>query len=110
MQKLTIIGNLGEDARVVQPAQGSDRQPFVAFPVACNESWKDAQGVKQERTTWYNCISSYQNIAAYLKKGNQIYVEGQPIYKTFTDKAGNQQIDITIRVNNFEFIGGKKAE
>ena len=110
MQKLTIIGNLGEDARVVQPAQGSDRLPFVAFSVACNETWKDAQGIKQERTTWYNCISSYQNIAAYLKKGSKIYVEGRPTFKTFADKAGTQQIDIKINVDRFEFLDSKKAE
>ena len=69
MQQITIIGNLGEDARVVQPANGSGRQPFVAFQVACNESWKDKEGVKQERTVWFNCITSYQNLAIYLKKG-----------------------------------------
>lgn len=49
---LTVVGHLGQDCttKIIEGGRS-----LTQFSVAHTESWKDAQGVKQERTSWFNC-------------------------------------------------------
>lgn len=106
MQKLTIIGNVGQDAQVVTAHAGA--MPFVSFSVGCNESFTGADGVKQQRTTWYNVAYKHTNVAQYLRKGTKVYVEGNPQFKTYTDKGGAVQVDVKISARTLELLDNKK--
>ncbi|WP_238373817.1 single-stranded DNA-binding protein, partial [Kingella kingae] len=61
------------------------------FSVATSESWKDQQGIKQERTEWHN-ITMYRKTAEiagqYLRKGNLVYLEGKIQTRKYVGKDG----------------------
>lgn len=106
MQKLVIIGNLGSDAQVRTVSNGGE--PFVSFSVGCNESYTDKEGNKQEKTTWYGCTYKHTRVAEFLKKGNQVYIEGMPNFKTYIAQDGKTYIDINVNVRVLEFLSSKK--
>ena len=84
MIKLTAIGNLGKDA-MLNNVNGKN---VINFTVAHTERYRDAQGNQKDKTTWVDCAywTERTGIAPYLKKGTQVYVEGQPDVRTYTLK------------------------
>ena len=46
----------------------------------------------------------------YLKKGSQIYVEGEPDTKQYTDKQGIERYVTSVNCTNFQMLGGRPAE
>lgn len=108
MQQLMIIGNVGQDATIVE----NNGNPFISFSVACNESYVDANGTKHEKTQWYNCVhrTRTNNVAAYIRKGDKIGVVGKPDFQIYRDKQGVAKIDAQIIVQTLDLIGGKKEE
>jgi len=77
INKVTLIGNLGADPEIRYMPDGS---PVATFSVATSDSWKDSNGVRQERTEWHRAVL-YRNLAElagkYLHKGASIYLEGR---------------------------------
>lgn len=108
MIKLQIIGHLGKDAEVKQISNRN----VIQFSVAHSESWKDNQGVKQSRTTWVNCSywTEKTGIAPYLKKGTQVYVEGQPEAQEWTGNDGKMNASLVCRVAKIELLGGQQQQ
>lgn len=105
MIKLQVIGNLGRDA-VVNNVNGKS---VINFAVAHTEKYKNAQGVQQDKTTWVDCAywTDRTAVAPYLKKGTQIYVEGQPDVRNYTTKEGVPGSSLTLRVLSVQLIGSK---
>ena len=104
MIKLLAIGHLGKDA-VVNNVNGKQ---VINFSVAHTEKYKDAQGNQQSKTTWVECAKwgEQTTIANYLKKGTQVYVEGQPEVKTYQKQDGTTAANITLRVGTVQLLGG----
>lgn len=112
MIKLTIIGNLGQDAKVLDAQNG---RKAITFSIAENEKWTDREGIKHEKTTWTNCTiwrSEGQSleIAKYLKKGTMVYVEGKPEAKLYNTSDGQPAIDNRCQVATIQLLGGKKDD
>jgi single-strand DNA-binding protein len=105
MQKLTLIGNVGNEAVIRTPKAGGEQ--FLAFTVACNESYKNAAGEKIEKTVWYDCVYRRTQLAAYIKKGDQIHVEGTPSYSLYTDREGKQGIAVSVSVSDIHLLNNK---
>lgn len=110
MRRFQVIGNLTKDAEV----KTVNTRKVINFSIAYNEVYRDANGEKFEKTTFYNCsIWRDENvkIADYLTKGTKVLVEGFPEPESWTDKNGNLQLGLRITVNNIEILGGgvKKA-
>lgn len=107
MLKLQLIGNLGQDATV----NNVNGKNVINFSVGVTERWKDAQGNQKERTTWVNCSMWRDNtsVAAYLKKGTQVYVEGSAEAKTYTTKQGEAIATLNVRVSEMKLLGSKQA-
>ena len=79
VNKVTIVGNLGQDPEVRTTNTGA---LVVTLSVATSENWKDKQtGEKRQRTEWHRVVIFNQGLAKiagdYLKKGAQVYLEGQ---------------------------------
>ena len=104
MIKLQVIGNLGKDC-TVNTVNGKN---VMNFNVAHTEKYKDAQGVQKEKTTWVECAywSDRTAVAPYLKKGTQVYVEGQPEVRTW-ESNGKSGASLTVRVSSVQLLGGK---
>ncbi len=105
MIKLQVIGNLGRDA-VVNNVNGKS---VINFTVAHTEKFKTAQGVQQDKTIWVDCSywTEKTAIAPYLKKGTQVYADGQPDLRTYTNKEGVQVTTFTLRVQMVQLVGNK---
>lgn len=108
MIKLLVIGNLGKDA-VLNSVNGKN---VINFTVAHTERYKDAQGVQKDRTVWVDCSywTDRTGVVPYLKKGTQVYVEGNPDVRTYTTQDGRNGATLTLRVLTIQLIGSKNNE
>ncbi|MDD2791984.1 MAG: single-stranded DNA-binding protein [Sediminibacterium sp.] len=108
MIKLTAIGNLGRDA-VLNTVSGRN---VINFTVAHTERYKDAQGNQKDKTIWVDCAywTERTGIAPYLKKGTQVYVEGQPDVRTYTTKEGVNGATLSLRVSSVQLLGSRSGE
>jgi single-strand DNA-binding protein len=108
MIKLQVIGNLGKDA-IVNNVNGKN---VINFTVAHTERYKDAQGNQKDRTTWVDCAywTDRTAVAPYLKKGTQVFVEGQPDVRTYTTQDGRQGASLSLRVVSVQLLGSKSNE
>jgi single-strand DNA-binding protein len=105
MIKLQVIGNLGKDA-LVNNVNGKN---VINFTVAHTERFKDAQGNQKDRTTWVDCAywTDRTAVAPYLKKGTQVFVEGQPDVRTYTTQDGRNGASLTLRVVSVQLLGSR---
>src|SRR6187399_3733482 len=105
MIKLQVIGNLGRDC-VTNNVNG---RTVMNFTVAHTERYKDAQGNQQDKTIWVDCSywTDRTAVAPYLKKGTQVYVEGQPDVRTYTTQDGRNGATLTLRVLSVQLLGSK---
>lgn len=107
MLKTQIIGHIGKDAYISATENGS----VANFSVAHSEKWKDSQGNPKERTTWVSCsVWDKDNLHPYLKKGQQVYIEGFPGVKQYEDASHKVCAQLTLRANNIQLLGGKKED
>jgi single-strand DNA-binding protein len=104
MIKTTAIGHLGNDAIV----NSVNNKNVINFNIAHTEKFKNSEGVDVNKTVWINCSywSEKLNIANYLKKGIQVYVEGVPSVKSYTDKNGVVQNQLALRITSIQVLGG----
>jgi single-strand DNA-binding protein len=108
MIKLQVIGNLGKDA-LVNNVNGKN---VINFTVAHTEKFKDAQGNQKDKTIWVDCAywTERTAVAPYLKKGTQVYVEGQPDVRSYTTTDGRNGASLVLRVSSVQLLGGKTNE
>lgn len=108
MIKLQVIGNLGKDA-IVNNVNGKN---VINFTVAHTERFKDAQGNQKDKTTWVDCAywTDRTAVAPYLKKGTQVFVEGQPDVRTYTTQDGRNGASLTLRIMSVQLLGSKSNE
>ena len=107
VNKAIIVGTLGQDPEVTYAASGS---AVVNISVATNESWKDKDGVKQDRTEWHRVVmfGKLGEIAGqYLKKGSQAYFEGKIQTRKWQDKTGQDRYSTEIVANEMQMLGSK---
>ena len=79
--------------------------------IATKEVYKNAQGEKVTETQWHNLVAwgKTAGIAEkYLKKGNEVALEGKLINRSYNDKEGNKKYVSEVEVNEFLLLGSKK--
>ena len=107
LNKVTLIGHLGKDP-INRYMQNGDA--VCNFSIATSESWKDAQGQRQERTEWH-AVTLYRKLAEiaaqYLKKGSLIYLEGKIQSRKYTDKQGIERTAYEIIGDELKMLGGR---
>lgn len=90
LNKVQIIGHLGRDPEVRSFANGGK---VCNLRVATSEQWKDkATGERKERTEWHSVSIMAEHAVnfaeQYLRKGSQVYVEGQLETRKWQDQSG----------------------
>ncbi len=106
--KVQLIGNLGMNPEIKNLDSG---KKLAKFSIATNESYTNAKGEKIEDTQWHNLIAwgkTADIIEKYLKKGNEVAVEGKLINRNYDDKDGNKRYITEILVNELLMLGSKK--
>nr|DAK42188.1 MAG TPA: Single strand binding protein [Caudoviricetes sp.] len=106
VNKVTLIGRLGRNPETRYMPNGD---AVCNFSVATDESRKDAQGNRQERTEWHN-ITMYRRLAEiatqYLKKGSLVYLEGKIQSRKYTGKDGVERTAYDIVGSEMKMLGG----
>lgn len=105
MQKLQVIGNIVRDAQVRE----SNGRKAINFVIAHNESYKNKEGVKVDKATYYSCTlwrepSQPTEVTKYLTKGIKVFVEGSPSAEIYKTKDGQNAIDNRINVKQIELL------
>ncbi|MGI9541878.1 MAG: single-stranded DNA-binding protein [Cyclobacteriaceae bacterium] len=110
VNKVILVGNLGKDPEVRHLESGV----MVAnFPMATSETYKDrTTGERKTVTEWHNIVL-WRGLAEvsekYLKKGNQVYIEGKLRTRSWTDQDGNTRYTTEVVADNMTMLGGKPA-
>ena len=109
VNRVTLIGNLGADPETRYMPNGD---AVANFSIATTDTWKDKNGMRQERTEWHN-ISMYRRLAEiageYLKKGSSVYVEGRLQTRKWQDKNGQDRYTTEIICDQMQMLGGKNG-
>jgi len=109
VNKVLLIGHLGKDAETKFTPSGVS---MTKFSVATNRRWKDQQtGEWKEETDWANVVLWRQeNLANYLTKGKQVYVEGRLQTRSWEDKDGKKQYMTEVVADEVILLGGRGGE
>jgi single-strand DNA-binding protein len=113
LNKVTLIGNLGNDPEV-RSTSGGNR--VATFSLATSRSWNGPAGDRQEKTEWHRCVvwntktSQLADIVEkYVKKGDKLYVEGRIEYRQWQDKEGQTRYSTEINVRELIMLTGKSG-
>ncbi len=107
LNKVLLIGNLGKDPELRYTPDGL---AILKFSIATSEYFNDKSGNKSEKTTWHNIVmfgKMAQNLANYLNKGKQVFVEGRISNRSYDDKDGNKKYITEIVATNIVLLGAK---
>ncbi len=102
-----LVGNLGMDPEV---KTFDVNKKLAKVSIATNESYKNDKGEKITETQWHNLIlwGAQANLAEqYLKKGDEVAIEGKLSNKSYIDKDGNKRYVSEVVVNEFLKVGGR---
>ena len=106
VNKVILLGNLGKDPDFKYLQNGT---AVTTFSLALNRNVKDGDGWK-EQTEWVRCVAwekQAETIGQYVKKGNQLYVEGRLQTREWTDNDNVKRYTTEIVVQEFNLIGSK---
>ncbi|MFM7357298.1 MAG: single-stranded DNA-binding protein [Sediminibacterium sp.] len=110
MVRMQAIGNLGKDA-VTNTVNG---KTVINFSIAHTDKGrdKDEKGNPKDKTIWVDCAywTEKTGVTQYLKKGTQVYVEGQPDIRTYTTQDGRTGASLSLRVGNLQLLGSRSGD
>ncbi len=108
VNKVILIGHLGRDAETKFTPGGA---AVTRFAVATNRRWKDQQsGEWKDETNWTNVVLwRAENLANYLTKGKQLYVEGRIQTRSYDDKDGKKVYATEVVADDVILLGGQEA-
>ena len=92
LNKVLLIGRLGADPEIKQMVNGKS---VARLSLATSQSWKDKNtGEKKEKTEWHRVVVFNEGLVIvvqqYLKKGAQVYIEGQLSTRKWKDEKSGQ--------------------
>ena len=92
LNKVLLIGRLGADPEIKEMVNGKS---VARLSLATSQSWKDKNtGEKKEKTEWHRIVVFNEGLVnvvkQYLKKGAQIYVEGQISTRKWKEESTGQ--------------------
>jgi single-strand DNA-binding protein len=115
VNKVILLGRLGRDPEARTMQNGGK---VVSFSVATSETWNDrASGERKERTQWHRVVIYNENLASvaerFLKKGSEVYLEGQLETRKYTDKDGAERETTEVVLRQFRgeltLVGGRAS-
>lgn len=116
LNKVQLIGNLGNDPEVRATSGGSGGNRVATFSLATSRAWTGASGEKQEKTEWHRCVAWNSKastladiVEKYVKKGDKLFVEGRIEYRQWQDKEGQTRYSTEINVRELIMLGGARG-
>ncbi len=110
LNKVMLIGNLGKDAETRSTKSGT---PVTSFTLATSYRYKDSNsGEWKDRTDWHDVVLwRSERVAAYLKKGKKVFVEGRLQTRSWDDQHGNkrQRTEVVCDPSGLMLLGGREG-
>lgn len=110
VNKVILIGNLGQDPEVRSFANGGQ---IANLRIATTEQWKDRQtGERKEHTEWHSVVLNdrlAEVAGQYLRKGSAVYIEGSLRTRKWQDQNGNDRYSTEIRGLGLQMLGGRPS-
>lgn len=105
VNKVILVGNLGSDPEIRYIPSGG---AVANLTVATSDSWRDkATGEQRERTEWHK-VALFGKLAEvageYLKKGTQVYIEGQLKTRKWQDQSGKDRYTTEVIVQGYSGV------
>ena len=114
LNKVLLIGRLGADPEIKQMVNGKN---VARLSLATSQTWKDKNtGEKKQKTEWHRVVVFNEGlvnvIQQYLKKGSQVYIEGQLSTRKWRDeKSGQDKYSTEVILQGYNssltMLGGK---
>ena len=104
VNKVILVGHIGKDAETKYTPGGVAR---TTFSIATSRRWKDKQSNEfKEETDWHNVVAwRSENVANYLLKGKQVYIEGHLQTRSY-DKNGEKRYVTEVVCDDVILLGG----
>jgi single-strand DNA-binding protein len=112
VNKVILLGRLGRDPEVRNFQNGGR---VVNLRLATSERYKDREGNMQEKTEWHSVAIFNEKLGEiaekYLRKGSEVYVEGQLETRKWQDQSGQDRYSTEIVLRQFRgelsLVGGR---
>jgi single-strand DNA-binding protein len=108
VNKVILLGRVGSDPEVKYMPSGN---AVLNLSIATNRKFKNQEsGSYEDKTEWHRVVffnKPAETIGQYIKKGQQLYVEGRLQTRKWQDKDGVEKYSTDIISDNFTFIGSK---
>ncbi len=107
INKAILIGNLGADPEVRYTQSGD---AVASFRIATTETWKKADGSKDEQTEWHRIVAFKrlgEICGEYLSKGSRVYIEGRIQTRKWQDKDGADRYTTEIVAREMKMLSPK---
>ena len=104
LNKVLLIGRLGADPEIKQMVNGKS---VARLSIATSNTWKDKNtGEKKEKTEWHRVVIFNEGLVnvvqQYVKKGAQVYIEGQLTTRKWKDeKSGVDRYSTEVVLQGF---------
>ncbi len=104
LNKVLLIGRLGADPEIKQMVNGKS---VARMSLATSNTWKDKNtGERKEKTEWHRVVIFNEGLVnvvkQYVKKGTQVYIEGQLTTRKWKDeKSGTDRYSTEIILQGF---------
>ncbi len=106
--KVQLIGNLGQTPEIISFENGNK---LAKITLATNETFKNKKGEKQTETQWHNLVAwgkTAEIIEKYVKKGQEIAIEGKLVHESYDAKDGSKRYATKIQINELIMLGNKQ--
>ncbi len=108
VNKVILVGNLGQDPEVkYMPSGGA----VTNISIATTDTWTDkSSGQKQERTEWHRVVffnRLAEIVGEYLRKGSQVYIEGNLRTRKWQDQNGQDKYTTEIVAREMQMLGSR---
>lgn len=105
---MQLLGRVGKDPEVRHLDSGNS---VASFSLATTKrGYKKQDGtVVEDRTTWHNIVvwgGLVKVVEPYVKKGTQLFIEGEISNRSYDDKDGNKRYVSEVIVRSLELLGG----
>lgn len=103
-QSVTLIGRLGQDARVLKTQKGLT---MLSMGIATSESVKNAEGKYEQKTVWHDALlfgTRAEKVAASLVKGTLVSVQAHLSYRDVVLEGGKKAKLASVVVDDFQIL------
>lgn len=109
LNKVQLIGRVGKDPEVRQFDGGGK---VANFTFATDESYTDRSGQRVSATEWHNIVLNGKNadLAQYIHKGSQLYLEGKIKTRKWTGQDGVEHDTKEIQVFVVQLLDPKPQQ